>query len=65
MRGYHLLPAVAGDLFCRLGDHEQAREQFLRAASMTRNARERATMQQRAADCAGHNGNRPADRSSR
>ena len=65
MRGYHLLPAVAGDLYCRLGDHEQAREQFLRAASMTRNARERTTMQQRAADCAAHNGNRPADRSSR
>ena len=39
MRGYHLLPAVAGDLLCRAGDHDQAREQFLRAASLTRNAR--------------------------
>jgi RNA polymerase sigma factor (sigma-70 family) len=52
MRGYHLLPAVAGDLRCRAGDHEQAREHFLRAAAMTGNAVERATMQRRAADCA-------------
>ena len=54
MRRYHLLPAVAGDLFCRLGEHEQAREQFLRAASLTRNERERSTMQRRAAECAAH-----------
>jgi RNA polymerase sigma-70 factor, ECF subfamily len=52
MRGYHLLPAVAGDLLCRSGEHEQAREHFLRAAAMTGNAAERATMQRRAADCA-------------
>ena len=54
MRGYHLLPAVAGDLFCRSGDHEQARQQFLRAASLTKNDRERSTMQRRAAQCAAH-----------
>jgi RNA polymerase sigma factor (sigma-70 family) len=52
MRGYHLLPAVAGDLLCRSGEHEQAREHFLRAAAMTANAAERSTMQRRAADCA-------------
>jgi RNA polymerase sigma-70 factor (ECF subfamily) len=52
MRDYHLLSAVAGDLWCRAGDHEQAREHFLRAAAMTRNGAERATMQGRAARCA-------------
>ena len=55
MRDYHLLPAVAGDLWCRAGDHEQAREHFLRAAAMTQNSVERTTMQRRAAECAaGH-----------
>jgi len=55
MRDYHLLPAVAGDLWCRAGDHEQAREHFLRAAAMTQNSVERTTMQRRAAQCAaGH-----------
>jgi len=54
MRDYHLLPAVAGDLLCRSGEHEQARQQFLRSASLTRNDRERSTMQQRAAQCAEH-----------
>jgi RNA polymerase sigma-70 factor, ECF subfamily len=54
LRAYHLLPAVAGDLFCRTGEHARAREQFLRAASLTGNAQERLTMQQRAAACATH-----------
>ncbi len=52
MRGYHLLEAVTGDLRCRSGEHERAREHFLRAAAMTANAAERSTMQRRAADCA-------------
>ncbi|MDQ4052590.1 MAG: RNA polymerase sigma factor [Actinomycetota bacterium] len=54
MRDYHLLPAVAGDLLCRSDDHERARQQFLRAASLTKNDRERSTMQHRAARCAEH-----------
>ncbi|MDZ5622541.1 DUF6596 domain-containing protein [Nocardioides sp. HM23] len=55
MRSYHLLPAVAGDLLCRSGDHVAAREEFFRAASLTRNNQERSTLQGRAADCAaGH-----------
>ena len=54
MQRYHLLPTVAGDLFCRLGEHDRAREQFLRAASLTGNERERSTMQRRAAECAAH-----------
>jgi RNA polymerase sigma factor (sigma-70 family) len=54
LRGYHLLPAVAGDLTCAAGSHGAAREHFLRAAALTKNSQERATMQHRAAQCAGH-----------
>ncbi|EAP98151.1 putative sigma factor [Janibacter sp. HTCC2649] len=54
LESYHLLPAVAGDLECTAGLHEQAREDFLRAASLAGNAQDRATMQQRAAECAVH-----------
>jgi RNA polymerase sigma factor (sigma-70 family) len=54
MRDYHLLSAVTGDLLCRSGEHERAREHFLRAAAQTRNGVERTTMQNRAADCATH-----------
>lgn len=49
LRGYHLLPSVRGDLLARLGRHEEAREEFERAASLTRNERERALLLQRAA----------------
>jgi RNA polymerase sigma-70 factor, ECF subfamily len=52
LRQYHLLPAVAGDLLCRTGEHGRARKHFLQAASLTNNARERTTMQRRAAECA-------------
>ncbi len=52
MRDYHLLSAVAGDLLCRSGEHEPAREHFLRAAAITQNNVERTTMQRRAAECA-------------
>jgi RNA polymerase sigma factor (sigma-70 family) len=55
MGEYHLLYAVAGDLWCRSGRHARARELFLAAAVRTGNAAERTTMQQRAAQCAaGH-----------
>ncbi len=54
--GYHLLPAVAGDLNCSAGNHAVAREHFLSSAALTTNSQERATMQQRAAQCAGHGG---------
>lgn len=54
MQRYHLLPAVNGDLLCRAGRHEPARQEFLRAASLTQNSQERVTLQGRAAECAGH-----------
>jgi RNA polymerase sigma-70 factor, ECF subfamily len=50
--GYHLLPAVRADLLFRLGRLEEARADFERAASLTRNARERALLLERAAACA-------------
>jgi RNA polymerase sigma factor (sigma-70 family) len=46
--GYPLVPAVRGDLLERLGHTVEARGEFERAASMTRNARERALFQARA-----------------
>ncbi|MFE2276122.1 RNA polymerase sigma factor [Streptomyces sp. NPDC059454] len=50
LRDYHLLPSVRGDLLARLGRTEEARTEFRRAASLTRNARERALLLRRAAE---------------
>jgi RNA polymerase sigma factor (sigma-70 family) len=49
LQNYHLLPSVRGDLLARLGRFEEARADFERAASLTRNARERELLLQRAA----------------
>jgi RNA polymerase sigma factor (sigma-70 family) len=49
LRSYHLLPTVRGDLLAKLGRGDEARAEFERAASLTRNARERALMLARAA----------------
>jgi predicted RNA polymerase sigma factor len=49
LRGYHLLPSVRGDLLDKLGRHQEAREEFERAAAMTKNNRERALLLERAA----------------
>ncbi|TDD43428.1 RNA polymerase sigma factor [Nonomuraea terrae] len=51
LKGYHLLPSVRGDLLFKLGRREEARAEFERAAAMTRNARERVLLEQRAAAC--------------
>jgi len=51
LRGYHLLPSVRGDLLEQLGRREEARAAFERAASMTRNERERELLLARAAAC--------------
>ncbi len=50
--GYHLLSSVRGDLLEKLGRREEARAEFELAASMTRNARERELLLERAA-CVG------------
>ncbi len=48
LENYHLLPAVRGDLLAKLGRDSEAREEFERAASLTRNARERDLLLERA-----------------
>jgi RNA polymerase sigma-70 factor, ECF subfamily len=50
-RAYHLLPAVRGDLLHKLGRFDEARKEFERAASLTRNERERELLLGRAAAC--------------
>jgi predicted RNA polymerase sigma factor len=45
---YHLLPSVLADLLTRLGRQDEARAQWLRAAELTRNARERELLLARA-----------------
>ena len=49
LSGYHLLPSVRGDLLAKLGRHEEARLELERAASLTRNTRERDLLLRRAA----------------
>jgi RNA polymerase sigma-70 factor, ECF subfamily len=49
--GYHLLPAVRGDLLQKVQRNREAGEEFRRAASLTQNARERALLLERAARC--------------
>ena len=51
LQGYYLLSGVRGDLLARLGRHVEARDEFLRAASLTRNAGERTVALRRAAEC--------------
>jgi RNA polymerase sigma factor (sigma-70 family) len=49
LRGYHLLPSVRGDFLQKLGRLDEARGEFERAASLTRNAREVRLLLDRAA----------------
>jgi len=51
LQSYHLLPSVRGDLLAKVGRSEEARAEFERAASLTRNAREQRLLRERAAAC--------------
>jgi RNA polymerase sigma factor (sigma-70 family) len=51
LKAYHLLPSVRGDLLARLGRFDEARPEFERAATLTRNARERELLLERAVAC--------------
>jgi RNA polymerase sigma factor (sigma-70 family) len=51
LEAYHLLPSVRGDLLKKLGRLGEARGEFERAASLTRNARERELLLARARAC--------------
>jgi RNA polymerase sigma factor (sigma-70 family) len=53
LKAYHFLPAARGDLLAKLGRNDEARAEFERAASLTRNERERELLLKRAAACAG------------
>jgi RNA polymerase sigma factor (sigma-70 family) len=48
LKAYHLLPSVRGDLLAKLGRRDEARAEFERAAALTRNARERELLLNRA-----------------
>jgi RNA polymerase sigma-70 factor, ECF subfamily len=52
LKSYHLLPSVRGDLLFKVGRLDEARAEFERAASLTRNTRERELLLERAAGCA-------------
>ena len=52
LESYHLLPSVRGDLLAKLGRLDEAARAFRHAASMTRNARERILLEERAGECA-------------
>ena len=49
LKSYHLLPSVRGDLLAKLGRFREAGDEFARAASLTRNLRERELLLERAA----------------
>jgi predicted RNA polymerase sigma factor len=49
---YHLLPSVRGDFLSKLDRLDEARQEFERAAALTRNSRERTLLLERAAACA-------------
>jgi len=59
LKGYHLLPSVRGDLLAKLGRAREASAEFERAAGLTRNARERALLLERASACASGSESRP------
>ena len=52
LKAYHLLPSVRGDLLAKLERFAEARAEFERAASLTRNTRERELLLARAAESA-------------
>ena len=52
MQDYYLFPSVRGDLLFKLRRLDEARAEFERAASLTRNARERRLLLERAQACA-------------
>jgi predicted RNA polymerase sigma factor len=51
LRNYHLLPTVRADFLGKLGRQAEARAEYTRAASLTRNEAERSVLLERAAAC--------------
>ncbi len=57
LRNYHLLPSVRADFLKKVGRLEEAGEEFRRAASLTRNDRERDLLLSRADACSASRNN--------
>ncbi|MFN7993477.1 MAG: RNA polymerase sigma factor [Bryobacteraceae bacterium] len=51
LKNYHLLPSVRGDLLAKLGRYDEARTEFERAGTLTRNTREQALLAERVQEC--------------
>jgi predicted RNA polymerase sigma factor len=51
LAGYVQLPAVRGYLLAKLGRLEEARQEFIRAATLTSNESERTLFRTQAAEC--------------
>lgn len=51
LASYHFLPSARADVLERLGRHEEASQAFARAAALAENARQRARLELRAAEC--------------
>jgi predicted RNA polymerase sigma factor len=51
LTNYHFLPSVRGDFLFKLGRKNEARSEFERAATLTKNDRERQLLHDRAAQC--------------
>jgi RNA polymerase sigma-70 factor, ECF subfamily len=51
LKDYHLLPSVRADLLYKLGRRAEAKDEWLRAAALTKNERERKLLLERAAAC--------------
>jgi RNA polymerase sigma-70 factor, ECF subfamily len=56
LKAYHLLPSIRGDFLFKLGRFAEAQAEFERAVSLTRNAREREFLLDRARACVEKNG---------
>src|ERR1700751_3894962 len=56
LKAYHLLPSIRGDFLFKLGRFAEAQAEFERAVSLTRNAREREFLLDRARACVEENG---------
>ncbi|MBK8508334.1 MAG: RNA polymerase sigma factor [Candidatus Competibacteraceae bacterium] len=56
LKNYHLLPSVRGDFLVKLERFDEARAEFERAATLTRNRRERELLSERARRCVGGSG---------
>ena len=52
LQNYHLLPTVRGDFLFKLGRLDEAAAEFIRAADLARNTREKTLLRKRAAECA-------------